>query len=360
MKTKSQSIWFGILLLGASVATHAAQFGDFTYESSGTEISITGYTGPGGNVTIPDTITGLPVTSIQWRAFEGCTSLTRVTIGNSVTNIEWRAFGGCASLASIDVAVLNQTYSSLDGVLFNKPQDLLILYPPGRVGEYTIPISVTNIGNGAFYDCASLISVVIGNSVTSIGDHAFGGCGGLVGIYFDGHLPTFASGGDPFYGCPAVIVFYRAGTTGWGSTIAGHPTALWIEPPIYSEWLPSSGLPTQHPNASAEADDADQDGMSNYFEMLAGTDPTDRVSLLTLERVPRMNDLTAEDQTPIGAAQHAVYFRSVPGKEYGVQWAETVDGPWNATAVVIPTTTQKRLVFDKPVGQAFYRVILAQ
>ena len=83
-------------------------------------------------------------------------------------------------------------------------------------------------------------------------------------------------------------------------------------------------------------------------------------SLLILERVPRPADLTEADRTPIAAGQHALYFRSVPGKQYGVQWADAVDGPWNATAVVTASTTQKRLVFDRPATHAFYRVILAQ
>ena len=136
--------------------------------------------------------------------------------------------------------------------------------------------------------------------------------------------------------------------------------ALWIDPPVYSEWLETSALPTQYPQATAEIDDPDQDGMSNYAEMLAGTDPTDRASLLILERVPRPADLTEADRTPIGTNQHALYFRSVPGKRYGVQWADAVDGPWSTTAVVTASTTQKRLVFNKPATHAFYRVILAQ
>jgi hypothetical protein len=58
MKPKSQinSVCLGLLFLAGAVAVHAAQFGDFTYESSGGEITLTGYTGPGGEVTIPDTI----------------------------------------------------------------------------------------------------------------------------------------------------------------------------------------------------------------------------------------------------------------------------------------------------------------
>jgi len=50
----------------------------------------------------------------------------------------------------------------------------------------------------------------------------------------------------------------------------------------------------------------------------------------------------------------------VPGKSYGVQWTDSLGGPWNTTEVVTASTTQTRLVFDKPAAQAFYRVILAQ
>jgi hypothetical protein len=124
-------------------------------------------------------------------------------------------------------------------------------------------------------------------------------------------------------------------------------------------------------SATAEADDPDQDGMNNCAEMLAGTDPTDRASLLRLESIPRPADLTEADRTPIGAGQHAIYFRTVPGKQYGIQWNDSLsrdpgaewhmeEGLWRTEAVVTATTTQKRFVFDKPASQAFYRVILAQ
>jgi hypothetical protein len=332
--------------------------------------------GKAGAYTVPDS-----VTSIGDGAFSGCTSLTSITIPNSVTSIgEW-AFHRCSSLTGITVEASNPTYSSLDGVLFDRSQKRLIAYPAGKRGPYAIPDSVTNIGDGAFEgctgltsitipdsftsicqwafgNCTSLTSVTIPNSVTSIDDRAFYGCARLTSVYFHGDTP--GAGGDVFEGSPAAIVYYRAGTTGWKSTFLGHPTALWIEPPVYRDWLLTTGLLSQYPDATAEADDPDQDGMSNYAEMLAGTDPTDRASLLTLEHVPRPNDLTEADRTAIGATQHALYFRSMPGKCYGVQWAESVDGPWNTTAVVTASTTQKRLVYDKPETHAFYRVILAQ
>jgi hypothetical protein len=97
MKTNShiESVCLSLVFLAGTLAVRGSQFGDFTYESSGTEIIITGYTGPGGNVTIPESIKGLPVRRIGGCAFQGCASLTSVTILDSVTRIASSAFEGC-------------------------------------------------------------------------------------------------------------------------------------------------------------------------------------------------------------------------------------------------------------------------
>ena len=121
------------------------------------------------SVTIPNS-----VTSIGDYAFYNCTSLTSVTIPDSVTSIGSGAFSNCTSLTSIEVSGNNKSYSSADGVLFNKDKTELITYPAGKTdSEYVIPNSVTSIGYSAFENCTSLTSVTIPNDVTSIGDSAF-------------------------------------------------------------------------------------------------------------------------------------------------------------------------------------------
>ena len=130
------------------------------------------------SITIPDS-----VTSIGFWAFGRCESLTSITIPNSVTSIDYDAFIYCLSLTSITVDSNNKYYSSLDGVLFNKDKTELICYPARKASTaYTIPDSVTSIGNSAFSSCTRLTSITIPDSVTSIYGFAFSGCTSLTSI----------------------------------------------------------------------------------------------------------------------------------------------------------------------------------
>ena len=71
---------------------------DFTYATQNGQVTITGHTGPGGNVVIPNMINGLPVTSIGANAFKFCGTLTGVTMPNSITSIGGYAFYQCNRL----------------------------------------------------------------------------------------------------------------------------------------------------------------------------------------------------------------------------------------------------------------------
>jgi len=145
-------------------------------------------------ITLPDS-----VTSIGNTAFQGCTSLTNVTIPKSVTSIGNSAFVECSSLIAINVDANNSTYSSQDGVLYNKTKTSLIWYPQGKTNTtFTIPDSVTSLENGAFM-YSNLTSVIIPNSVTSIGLATFRLCANLTSVRFERTGTTFNSTTSPSF-----------------------------------------------------------------------------------------------------------------------------------------------------------------
>lgn len=211
------------------------------------------------SVTIPTN-----VTSIGHRAFLGC-GLTSVAIPNSITNIGYAAFCSCTSLTNIMVDALNSFYASMDGALFNKNQTTLIQYPGGKAGSYTIPNSVSSIGNMAFADCYLMTSTIIPNSVTAIGLGAFGYClsltnvtigsgvtyidsyafeycNSLTALCFQGDAPSL---GNYVFSGDLATVYYLPGTSGWDATYGDLPTVPWYLPnPLILATTPNFGVRT--------------------------------------------------------------------------------------------------------------------
>ena len=129
MKTRIKVLLPLLLLLSLPALVQA----QFTFTTNNGAITITRYTGLGGNVIIPSTTNGYPVTNVGDLPFYSCSSLTSITIPKSVTDIGDFAFANCASLTRV-----------------------------------VIPTGVTSIGLAAFDNCTSLTSVTLPDSVLTI------------------------------------------------------------------------------------------------------------------------------------------------------------------------------------------------
>jgi len=103
----------------------------FTYTSDGTNVTITGYIGSGGDVAIPGSIKGRPVTTIGDRAFCYCSVLTSVTIPDSVSAINTGAFARCEGLLRMYFA---GDAPAPGAQVFDHADSVTVYYLPGTTG----------------------------------------------------------------------------------------------------------------------------------------------------------------------------------------------------------------------------------
>ena len=202
------------------------------------------------SVTIPNS-----VTSIGDRAFEVCTSLASVTIPDSVTSIGSYAFEGCTSLTSVNYSGTKSQCKSIegyyniskiikctDGIVGNgntvtidnlkykiyddtaslvgytdTPENLII---PESVLYEGYTVTVTGIGDEAFYNCTSLTSITIPDSVTIIGNNAFNGCRSLVSVTIPNSVKSIGS--SAFNACSNLKSVNYNGTKAQWKSISGY------------------------------------------------------------------------------------------------------------------------------------------
>ena len=175
-----------VLLTAASAETGTDGL-QYSYNNENLTATVSGYTGAATELVIPAEVTHegetYKVTAIGGYAFQGKSTLTRVTIPEGVTTIEGYAFFGCTSLTKV-----------------------------------TIPEGVTHIGNRAFWGCTSLTSVSLPASVTHIGNRAFWGCTSLTSVSLPASLTECGE------------AFYRLNLTKVTFATPQPPEFIWISP----------------------------------------------------------------------------------------------------------------------------------
>ena len=112
----------------------------------------------------------LQTTKIEADAFRNCSSLHTIEVPTLVESIETSA--GCTALTEINVQAGNSHYCSKDGVLLSGDGKNILWFPMGKEGEYTLPSTVTTVGDYAFRNCR-IETFHFADGLTSIGKYAF-------------------------------------------------------------------------------------------------------------------------------------------------------------------------------------------
>lgn len=187
-----------IPIVGVSAAENEVEYKYFLKEDNTVELTL--YEGNDKDVTVPETINGYPVTSIDcWCFFHG-KNIESIYIPSSVTTLylsgeEGKIFSGNTSLKSIVVDENNTNFSSEDGVLYNKNKTKILAYPINKPDtNITIPKKVSEIGIMAFYSNKNLTCIKFDGNIQSIGYDAFSELADLKEFYY----PKLVNGNYPF------------------------------------------------------------------------------------------------------------------------------------------------------------------
>ena len=189
---------------------------------------------------LPDTLL-----SIQTCAFEDCASLTRITIPNSVTTIEYSAFQNCAALEEVILGTAlnevgsyafsecpllqsftienNADFCTLDGVLYNKAQTILIVFP-GAKTSITFPSTITKIEQDAFFGCVGLTTITIPNTMTTLTGKSIRGLPNLESIKIPKSVTSIEAAA--FYDCPKLKTLEYCGNQNPGDDTSFDGTPL--------------------------------------------------------------------------------------------------------------------------------------
>lgn len=183
-------------------------------------------------VTLPSSVTG-----IDGYAFQTCASLRTVTIPSGVQTIPTYAFNGCGSLSAVAVpnsvsqiaSYAFQNCTSLSKI--HIPVDVSVLdmssfYYCSSLATIDLPDGITNISNNTFSDCSSLVTITIPAAVTRLNNNAFQSCRGLAEVHFRGTTPPTLQSASAFSNLPTDCKIYvPAGSLSAYTSASNYPSS---------------------------------------------------------------------------------------------------------------------------------------
>lgn len=152
--------------------------------------------GRDGAYSVPDTVKTIGDGAFYTSRLESLKIPASVeTIGSGIVDY-------CSFLTTITVSEDNAIYSSSDGIVYDKSQTRLVIVPPGISGEHTIPNTVTELGDFAFYSCYKLTKINLPGKLKTLPKGVFAGCSGLKTIQLPDGLETIED--RAFIGCTSL------------------------------------------------------------------------------------------------------------------------------------------------------------
>lgn len=228
-------------------------------------------------LTIPKTCNYLPVLYIDSNVHQGSATIGKLIIPDTITNIPAYAFSSgliseivigdnavfeenafADSNAKLTLSSSNPNYLVRNNVLYdlrNKNVHTVLGLPSGDVvvpdgitdfgttfagstiTSIRIPLSVTQLDNGAFENCSSLAWAIMhgdyDKGVKTIGQNAFKNCSALGYVVLSRDLETV--GENAFYGCDSLEIIYFGGESYEWRSIQKDNAYLDGEPYYYSQ-----------------------------------------------------------------------------------------------------------------------------
>lgn len=320
-----------LLLIPSNDASATTTKGDYVLDGS----TLVSYIGNETEVTIPNTITAIgddafsknaglfkvvipdSVKTIGHAAFEGCENLSRVTLGKGIKSIGSAAFSGCKSLQVVNIpercnelgsgvfagcTILpnvsidsgNRNFVCVDGVIYSKDGSTLYQYLGGRPSSsFTMPSTVSKIGEYAFWGADSLNSVSVSNQVKEIPEYAFSNCSSLSKVTLPRSVESLLA--YSFENCPSLRKISMPDSVGYIDE-----KAFYLSNGAKIEFTDANGNNTNTVNVSDVNDAANEDG-ANVSESENGnsTESTNNESLTEFSNDDNQNlTLQPEGYTP--------------------------------------------------------------